>query len=185
MTLGIAPMRRLWHEYVKDEGKIDILAFVVDASDPSRIGEAQAELQRAVQLVGGNKPVIVLANKFDVHRSMSAYQLCKMMKLSSILSGQAAPGAAAEKKKGVPVWCCQSISNSTGMGISEALDWMVWACSPPTESECWFCRDQAIDDAAALQQCSSCKHVHCADCVTRERANSPLMCKFCFYCSRV
>lgn len=179
-------MRHLWHEYVKDESKIDILAFVVDASDPSRIAQAQAELQRAVQLVGGNKPVIVLANKFDVHRAMSAYQLCKMMKLSSTLGAAVAPAAAAaaDKKKAAPLWCCQSISTSTGMGIPEALDWMVWACAPPTDTECWFCRDQDVDENT-LQACSTCKHVHCADCVTRERSNSPLLCKFCFYCSRV
>ena len=97
----------------------------------------------------------------------------------------------------------QSISNTTGMGIREALDWIVWACSPPDDSgaliggqglcavclthgtECWFCRDQDVSEEKDLHTCSKCLHLHCADCVTRDRPNGAILCKFCFYCARV
>ena len=75
---GIAPMRQLWPEYLR-EGKIDVLAFVVDASNEETFPLAQQELQRCLQPLAPTIPTIVLATKFDVHRACSAYQLCKVI----------------------------------------------------------------------------------------------------------
>lgn len=33
---GITPMRAVWPEYLKRDAKIDVLVFIVDASDESR-----------------------------------------------------------------------------------------------------------------------------------------------------
>lgn len=81
---GIQPMRLLWREYVK-EGKVDVVMFMVDASDAERIQSAQIELARVIQMVDASVPVLVVGSKFDVHRAQSAYQLCKMMKLPQLL----------------------------------------------------------------------------------------------------
>ncbi len=62
-------------------------------------------------MIGPSKPVIVLANKFDVHRAFSAHQLAEKMKLRELFE--------ANKKKQPPLWCCQSVSNVTGQGIAE------------------------------------------------------------------
>lgn len=65
-------------------------------------------LRQAVGLVGGKMPVIVLANKFDVHRAQSAYQLCKAMKLPSLLASALKDKGSVRfspKKNPVPLWC--------------------------------------------------------------------------------
>ncbi len=122
-----------------------------------------------MNLLGGSKPVIVLASKFDVHRAFSAYQLCEKLRLRELF----------EKKK--TLWSCQSISNVTGMGLSEALDWMIWSQNPTTDAECWFCRSQEVEENS-LVSCSKCKHKHCPSCMSSSK--TPI-CKFCLYCMRV
>lgn len=168
---GIPPMRPLWKEYSKDASKIDIFAFMVDScdDDEKKLQEAAYHLKSCLDLIG-SKPVIVLGSKFDLHRACSAHQLCKKMQLRKLFDGL---------KNKVPVWSCHSISNSTGQGIAEALDWMVWACNP-TETECWFCRNE---ETVALQPCSNCGRKHCASCL--QKTDTSLLCKFCFYCKPV
>ena len=70
------------------------------------------ELQRCMQQIGPSKPVIVLANKFDVHRALSAHQLTEKMKLRELFGGGGG-------RKPTALWCCQSMSNVTGQGIAE------------------------------------------------------------------
>ena len=182
---GITPMRALWCEYLKESSKIDVLAFMVDASDQDRIPMATAELARCVNLIGPNRPVIVLANKFDVHRALSAHQLSEKMRLRELFGGESSltsstSGANNSKKKSTNLWCCQSVSNVTGQGIAEALDWMVWSLAPTSDAECWFCRSQEVD-VEELTVCSKCKHYHCSTCMQRGLG----MCKYCHYCLRV
>ncbi len=38
---GIAPMRPLWGEYLKDVNKVDVFAFMVDASDQERVPQVR------------------------------------------------------------------------------------------------------------------------------------------------
>lgn len=216
---GIAPMRLLWGEYLRDASKYDVLAFMVDASDTERLAQATAEFSRCMQMVSTSsslssssgssssssssssltspssssaavasasfsltKPVIVLACKFDIHRALSAYQLCKKMRLADLLSG------GVPKKERRPqsggnnnLWCCQSISNVTGHGIVEAIEWMMWATTVPqtTDSECWYCRGQEVEESS-LKRCGKCNHMHCPACVQVEKDH--VLCKTCFYC---
>jgi hypothetical protein len=65
-----------------------------------------------MQQIGPNKPVIVLANKFDVHRALSAHQLTEKMKLRELFGGGGG-------RKATALWACQSMSNVTGQGIAE------------------------------------------------------------------
>lgn len=188
-------MRSLWPEYLKRDTKIDCLVFVVDASDHARyvfaeeagccfcffnllshlrIGAAAIELDGALKILGGNKPVLILGSKFDVHRAYSAYQLSEKMHLREKFSKET-------KKR---LWCCQSFTSVTGRGITEGLEWITWACSTSHDNdECWYCRNQDIDEDQ-LVACARCTHNHCKSCITTG-PNGATFCLICFYCLKV
>ena len=142
-------MRTVWPEYLKRDSKIDVLVFAVDSSDSDRLnaatqGEAPlvaccfalhflcslflyssffkkilAELENCLKLLGHNKPVMILGCKFDLYRAYSAYQLCEKMHLRDMFARHESSAKRGQRS----LWCCQSISNVTGKGIVEALEW--------------------------------------------------------------
>jgi hypothetical protein len=176
-------MRSVWPEYLKRDAKIDALVFVVDASDPERINAATVELRNCLKVLGQkeSKPVLVLGCKFDVYRAYSAYQLCEKMHLRSLFAKHE---QGLGGKRSLQLWCCQSVSNETGRGLAEAMEWIVWACGSQSamEEECWFCRNQDVEEDALIE-CSACMHKHCPSCIRTSAGQR--MCEFCFYCSRI
>ena len=170
---GITPMRSLWPEYLRRDSKIDVLVFVVDASDPSRLAMASQELGNCVKVLKDAKPVLILGSKFDVPRALSAHQLVKKLRLHDIFATLKKP----------PLWCCQSVSNVSGQGLEAAMEWVNWAVgnSPLSKEECWFCRHQDVDEED-LVKCQSCSHPHCRNCLAQTGSSS--LCKFCYYCRR-
>ena len=144
-------MRTVWPEYLKRDSKIDVLVFAVDSSDSDRLLAATqgdmpfahsslvalfaafpfnalavpclnfsfAELENCLKLLGHNKPVMILGCKFDLYRAYSAYQLCEKMHLRDMFARHESSARRGQRS----LWCCQSISNVTGKGIVEALEW--------------------------------------------------------------
>ena len=176
-------MRNVWPEYLKRDSKIDALVFVVDASDSERINAATLELSNCLKVLGQkeSKPVLVLGCKFDLYRAYSAYQLCEKMHLRSLFAKHEESLAGKRSRQ---LWCCQSVSNETGQGLPEALEWITWACGSQSaiEEECWFCRNQEVEEEQ-LSDCSLCHHKHCSSCL--RGSGSQAVCNFCFYCARI
>ena len=59
---GHREVRRVWRDYYQ---AVDVLVFMVDAADPSRLTEARQELQSVLNDESIKIPIIVMANKVD------------------------------------------------------------------------------------------------------------------------
>ena len=70
---GQEKLRPLWRSYTR---RTDGLVFVVDAADPERLEEARLELHRVARSQDTQGvPILVLANKQDLPRAMTAFQV--------------------------------------------------------------------------------------------------------------
>ncbi|XP_077940850.1 ADP-ribosylation factor-like protein 4D [Gasterosteus aculeatus] len=79
---GQDKLRPLWKSYTR---RMDGLVFVVDAAEAERMEEAKVELHRIARS-GENQgvPLLVLANKQDLHGAMSAAQVEKLLALHEL-----------------------------------------------------------------------------------------------------
>ncbi|KAM6979785.1 ADP-ribosylation factor 4-like [Aplochiton taeniatus] len=103
---GQTVIRPLWKHYYTNTQAI---IFVVDSNDRERIKEAAEELQSLLeddQLRG--VALLVLANKQDLPRAMSAGDIIEALGLKSLVSP----------------WLVQSTCAPQGTGLVEGLDWL-------------------------------------------------------------
>ncbi|KAM4700206.1 ADP-ribosylation factor-like protein 11 [Discoglossus pictus] len=78
---GQDKLRSNWKEYLEDT---DVLIFVVDSSDVSRIPDATAELLTVLNNENmSGVPFLILANKKDVEGTVSIRDLIKVLKLEN------------------------------------------------------------------------------------------------------
>ncbi|KAM4795007.1 ADP-ribosylation factor-like protein 11 [Rhinophrynus dorsalis] len=102
---GQDKLRSNWKEYLEDT---DVLIFVVDSSDTSKLPDATAELLSVLNNTNmSGVPFLVLANKQDVPGALSTKELVQVLKL--------------ENYDDRP-WEIQSCSAYTGEGLAEAMN---------------------------------------------------------------
>ncbi|KAG7220133.1 hypothetical protein INR49_001009 [Caranx melampygus] len=81
---GQEKLRPLWKSYTR---RMDGLVFVVDAAETDRMEEAKVELHRiAWSAENQGVPILVLANKQDLDRAMSASEVEKVLALHELSS---------------------------------------------------------------------------------------------------
>ncbi|KAG8429045.1 hypothetical protein GDO86_019222 [Hymenochirus boettgeri] len=102
---GQDKLRSSWKEYLEDT---DVLIFVVDSADPSRLQDATAEL---LTVLNNNNmsgvPFLILANKQDIQGALSIKELKDILKL--------------ENYDDRP-WEIKGCSAYTGEGLAEAMN---------------------------------------------------------------
>ena len=103
---GQDKIRPMWKHYSPNT---DVLIFVVDCSDRSRIDKARMELHKMLDKEDmKNVILLVMANKQDI-AVMDIKEVIAKLQLGSI--------------KGRP-WHCQGTSALTGQGLVEGLTWL-------------------------------------------------------------
>ena len=104
---GQSKIRKLWHHYFEGTNG---LVFLVDSNDEARFDSAKEELFKLLsedQLK--DIPTLIYANKQDIVRSKSAYQVGEALCLNSIKTHK---------------WFLQGCSALSGDGVYEGLDWL-------------------------------------------------------------
>lgn len=105
---GQDKLRPLWRSYTRCT---DGIIFVVDSSKEERIEEAKLELQKVCKGLHTNKnilvPILVLANKQDLPRSIDGVRLEKLLGLKDF------PGVQ---------WHLQPTCAITGEGLEEGME---------------------------------------------------------------
>ncbi|XP_068165067.1 ADP-ribosylation factor-like protein 11 [Antennarius striatus] len=101
---GQKSMRRSWRLYLDD---CKALVFVVDSSDPTRLPEAQKALKK---VLGDERlrgiPLMVLANKKDLPKSMTIREISNHLDLQSVTDRR---------------WEIQACSALKGLGLRQAF----------------------------------------------------------------
>ncbi len=97
----------LWETYIKDSAGI---IFVVDSSTPERFPEVKQELWRWVIENPDikNIPILILANKQDLHQSRNAGEIATALNLQAIHSS----------------YSILPCSAATGSNLYEGLNWL-------------------------------------------------------------
>nr|QXF29033.1 Arf1b [Gefionella okellyi] len=104
---GQTKIRRLWRHYYQNT---DIVIFVVDSADRSRIEEAADELHHVLQDdMMRDVKVLVFANKHDMPQAMDASELARGLRLTKL----------SHK------WHVQTSNAVSGDGLYEGFDWVV------------------------------------------------------------
>ncbi|XP_075448061.1 ADP-ribosylation factor-like protein 11 [Ascaphus truei] len=102
---GQDKLRSNWKEYLEDT---DVLIFVVDSSDTSRLPDATAELLTILNNANmSGVPFLILANKLDLPTALSIKELIHTLKLENYDDRD---------------WDIQSCSAHTGEGLVEAMN---------------------------------------------------------------
>ncbi|XP_055365165.1 uncharacterized protein LOC114855985 isoform X2 [Betta splendens] len=103
---GQTIIRPLWrHYYTNTQG----LIFVVDSNDPERVKEAADELHVMLEESElRDVAVLVLANKQDLPRAMSASDITAVLGLSTVSQR----------------WFVQASCAVSGSGLVQGLDWL-------------------------------------------------------------
>ncbi|XP_033486626.1 ADP-ribosylation factor-like protein 14 [Epinephelus lanceolatus] len=112
---GQKKMRPHWkHHYPDTAG----LVFVVDSWDQKRLDEARKELRRVLrhECLRG-VPLVIFANKQDLHEAMSIEALCLTLYLEKLCEGRA--------------WFVQPCSATTGMGLEEGFRRIAYLMKTP------------------------------------------------------
>ncbi|MBN3303512.1 ADP-ribosylation factor-like protein 11 [Amia ocellicauda] len=100
---GQGQMRTNWRHYLED---CDILVFVVDGADASRLDEAKKALKQVLNDENMNKvPLLVLANKKDLPNSLTIQDISNRLALPSYEDRD---------------WEIQACSAYTGFGLQQA-----------------------------------------------------------------
>ncbi len=102
---GQEKFRSLWKHYTDESCG---LIYVVDSSDPTRLGEAATELHKTLPLMK-NVPLLILLNKKDLKNTLSSVELMQAFKLLQI----------TDRK-----WFVQDVSAITGDGLYEGIEWL-------------------------------------------------------------
>ncbi|XP_058505405.1 ADP-ribosylation factor-like protein 14 [Solea solea] len=102
---GQGSMREHWRSFHPDAAAV---VFVVDSADQERLGEARRELEKtlASEPLSG-LPLILIANKQDVHGALTATEMKDKINLKKVCSGRD--------------WFVQPCSASTGFGVEDAF----------------------------------------------------------------
>lgn len=101
--------RSFWNSYLLDT---NVLIYVVDSSNKSRLQEASIELKNLLTQPDLNSvPVLVWLNKQDLPEALACEEIEKEMQLSNLLKGH--------------VWKTQRCSGVTADGLFEGLDFCV------------------------------------------------------------
>jgi len=106
---GQDKLRCLWKHYFVGSGG---LIYVVDSGDRARISIAREELHKLFtepELVG--VPLLVLANKQDLPKSMTTAEITQALGLGSADLGRK--------------WNVQGCCATTGVGLFEGLEWLI------------------------------------------------------------
>ncbi|XP_068173476.1 ADP-ribosylation factor-like protein 14 [Antennarius striatus] len=112
---GQKKMRPHWkHHYTDTAG----LVFVVDSWDQKRLDEARKELHRVMRYESlKGVPVVILANKQDLHGALSPEALCLKLDLRTVCEGRA--------------WFIQPCSAITGIGLEEGFRRIAYLMKTP------------------------------------------------------
>ncbi|KAM9853756.1 ADP-ribosylation factor-like protein 14 [Aulostomus maculatus] len=112
---GQKKMRPHWrHHYADTAG----LVFVVDSSDQRRLDESRKTLHKILRFEAlRGVPLVVLANKQDLHGALSPDALCTRLDLKRVCEGRA--------------WFIQPCSAVTGMGLEEGFRRIVYLMKTP------------------------------------------------------
>ena len=108
---GQSSIRAYWRNYFEST---DGLIWVVDSSDTLRLQLCKEELERLLQherLAGAT--LLILANKQDVEGALTVQEIASTLELDT-----------ADRYKNRH-WNIQPCSAVTGLGLVEAMDWMV------------------------------------------------------------
>lgn len=131
--LGGQPgLRPIWDKYYEE---LHALIYVVDASCPSRFEESKSTLEKVLRhedLHG--VPLLILANKQDHPDALKAEELSQCLDLK-ILDGR--------------VHFFQSVSGYNGVGIKEAINWLVDALERSKRSDMLRVQPGVLNSAAA------------------------------------
>ncbi|KYR00159.1 ARF-like protein [Tieghemostelium lacteum] len=105
---GQSAIRPYWRCYYPNTNAI---IYVVDSSDPDRLGIANEELVAMLSEEElRNTPLLVFANKQDLPGCLTEAQVSEGLKLTSLKNRQ---------------WAIFKTSAIQGVGIYEGLDWLV------------------------------------------------------------
>jgi len=104
---GQTKIRRLWRHYYQNT---DVLIFVVDSADRSRLEEACEELHHVLgDDLMRDVSLLVFANKCDLPTSMSASEIVSGLQLSKLRNQ----------------WFVQASNALSGDGVYEGLEWVI------------------------------------------------------------
>ncbi|XP_010291798.1 PREDICTED: ADP-ribosylation factor-like protein 14 [Phaethon lepturus] len=102
---GQEKMRQVWCDFLEDT---DGLLYVVDSSDKQRLEESKKEFELILKNEFiKNVPVIMLANKQDLHGALNAEEITRRFNMKKYCSDRN--------------WYVQPCCALTGEGLSEAL----------------------------------------------------------------
>ena len=96
-------------EYWRDYFATDLLLFVVDSCDRRRLEESREAFADVLEGLC-DVPVLVLANKQDLHNAQSPTNVATALKL---------------EENGDRPWHIQGCSAKSGNGINEGMDWIL------------------------------------------------------------
>jgi small GTP-binding protein len=100
-------IRPLWRHYLHN---VDVLIFVVDSNDVSRIEEAREELHNLLEEDEiHNAIVLVYANKQDLPNAVKPKEMANLLQLMHMTNR---------------VWHVQGTVATTGDGLYEGLEWI-------------------------------------------------------------
>lgn len=103
---GQEKIRMLWRHYYDN---LNGLVFVVDSTDRERLHEVRDELARLLDEASlQGVPLLVFANKQDLHNAISVSELTEKLNLTNIRDRS---------------WFIQSCSALSGAGIDEGITW--------------------------------------------------------------
>eukprot|EP00262_Sarcandra_glabra_P007646 TRINITY_DN20548_c0_g1_i1.p1 TRINITY_DN20548_c0_g1~~TRINITY_DN20548_c0_g1_i1.p1 ORF type:complete len:206 (+),score=43.94 TRINITY_DN20548_c0_g1_i1:266-883(+) len=105
---GQIGLRTIWEKYYEEAHAI---IFVIDASCSSRFEDSKSALEKVLRhedLQGA--PLLILANKQDLSSAVSAEELARYLDL---------------KELDERLYMFEAVSAYDGMGIKDAIDWLV------------------------------------------------------------
>jgi len=116
---GHSSARTLWTEYSVG---VDVIVFMVDATDKERIHESRDELGYLLSMNQLSKvPVLVLGNKIDLREAMSELELRYYMNLQPHLTTGKEIRKLAAGVRPIEVFMCSVVTRS---GYTDGFRWV-------------------------------------------------------------
>jgi GTP-binding protein SAR1 len=116
---GHVQVRKIWNSYFPIA---DGIIFMVDASRPDRLAEAQVELQsllKSTQLT--NIPFLILGNKIDVDGAVSESVMAEKLELNLLRTGKSTSKSLNKGTRRIEIYMCTVLC---GQGYGEGLLWL-------------------------------------------------------------